>query len=159
MSRAPSQHPDDPFDGLLLPLDAWKALEDAKITSLEQLKTVAPQLEQIRSIDPETAQVIQNRLERLTFPSSSTCWTCMGRTHRRQRGVNSLPLHTSHTAPLSRFAPHGTLFGSTPGGGSIGPALPSVNGVRTEHKSSVPILLPQRGVLPLQPAGPDTETL
>jgi hypothetical protein len=66
MSRAPSQHPDDPFDGLLLPLDAWKALEDAKITSLEQLKTVAPQLEQIRSIDPETAQVIKNRLERLT---------------------------------------------------------------------------------------------
>jgi hypothetical protein len=65
MPRAPSQSPDDPFDGLLLPIRAWKALEDAKITSLEQLKTIAPQLEQIRGMDPEIAQIIKDRLERL----------------------------------------------------------------------------------------------
>jgi hypothetical protein len=41
MPQSPSQNPDDPFDGLLLPMSAWKALEDAKITSLEQLKTIS----------------------------------------------------------------------------------------------------------------------
>jgi len=66
MPRSPLQNPDDPFDGLLLPMSAWKVLEDAQITSLEQLKTPAPQLEPIRSIDPETAQVINERLDRLT---------------------------------------------------------------------------------------------
>jgi hypothetical protein len=40
MPRSPSQNPDDPFDGLLLPMSAWKALEDAKISTLEQLKTI-----------------------------------------------------------------------------------------------------------------------
>jgi hypothetical protein len=65
MSRAPSQHPDDPFGGLLLPISAWKALEAAKITNLEQLKTVAPRLEQIQGMDPETTQMIKDRLDRL----------------------------------------------------------------------------------------------
>ena len=65
MPRSPSQNPHDPFDGLLLPVSAWKALEDAKIISLEQLKTIAPRLEQIRGMDAETAQIIQDRLDRL----------------------------------------------------------------------------------------------
>ena len=65
MPRSPSQNPDDPFDGLLLPVSAWKALEDAKIISLEQLKTIAPRLEQIQGMDAETAQIIQDRLDRL----------------------------------------------------------------------------------------------
>jgi len=65
MPRSPSQNPDDPFDGLLLPMSAWKALEDAKISSLEQLKTIAPQLEQISGMDPETARIIKDRIERL----------------------------------------------------------------------------------------------
>jgi hypothetical protein len=65
MPRACSHGPDDPFDGLLLPISAWKALEEAHITCLEQLKSVAPRLEQIPGMDPETAQVINNRLERL----------------------------------------------------------------------------------------------
>ena len=65
MPRTLSQTPDDPFDGLLLPISAWKALEAAKITSLEQLKAVAPQLRQIRGMDPEAAQVINDRLDRL----------------------------------------------------------------------------------------------
>jgi hypothetical protein len=65
MPRACSHDSDNPFDGLLLPMDAWKALEEAHITSLEQLKTVVPRLEQILGVDPEIAQVIKNRLERL----------------------------------------------------------------------------------------------
>jgi hypothetical protein len=48
MPRSLSQNLDDPFDGLLLPTSAWKALEDAKISTLEHLKTIASQLEQIR---------------------------------------------------------------------------------------------------------------
>jgi hypothetical protein len=66
MPGSPSRNPDDPFDGLLMPMSAWKALEDAKITSLEQLKTIAPRLEQIQGMDPETAQIIKDRLDRLT---------------------------------------------------------------------------------------------
>ncbi len=66
MPRSPSHNPDDPFAGLLLPMSAWKALEDAKITSLEQLKTIAPRLEHIRGMDPEIAQVIKDRLDRLS---------------------------------------------------------------------------------------------
>lgn len=65
MPRTLSQNPNDPFDGLLLPISAWKALEVAKISSLEQLKTVAPQLGQLRGMNPEAAQVINDRLERL----------------------------------------------------------------------------------------------
>jgi hypothetical protein len=65
MPRSPSQNPDDPFDGLLLPMSAWKALEDAKISTLEQLKIIAPRLEQISGMDPETARIIKDRLEGL----------------------------------------------------------------------------------------------
>ena len=82
MPRSPSQNPDDPFDGLLLPMSAWKALEDAKIASLEQFKIVAPRLEQIRGMDPETARVVKDRLDRwaarrtvrvrLIFPNQAT---------------------------------------------------------------------------------------
>ncbi|KLK89582.1 hypothetical protein AA309_30655 [Microvirga vignae] len=65
MPRTLSQNPDDPFDGLLLPMNAWKALEDAHITNLKQLKILAPVIQTIRGIDPETAQVIKDRLDRL----------------------------------------------------------------------------------------------
>ena len=65
MPRPLPQNPDDPFEGLLLPMDAWKALEDAQITNLKQLKAVAPLIEQIRGMDPATARVIKDRLERL----------------------------------------------------------------------------------------------
>ncbi|MBL0407131.1 hypothetical protein JKG68_24670 [Microvirga aerilata] len=64
MPRA-SSHPDDIFDGLRLPIGAWQALEEAQITSLEQLKIMAPHLEQIRGIDPKAVQIIKRRLERL----------------------------------------------------------------------------------------------
>ncbi len=77
MPRALSQDPDDPFDGLRLPLSAWRALESAQITSLEQLKTLALHFDQIPSIDPQTARIIKDRLGarrtvrvRLIFPKT-----------------------------------------------------------------------------------------
>jgi hypothetical protein len=72
---------DDPFEGLYLPVSAWKALEEAHITSLEQLKTMVPVIEQIHGIGPEMAQVIRDRVDllatrrivrvRLIFPKRS----------------------------------------------------------------------------------------
>ena len=72
---------DDPFEGLYLPVSAWKALEEAHITSLKQLKTMVPVIEQIHGIGPEMAQVIRDRVEllatrrivrvRLIFPKRS----------------------------------------------------------------------------------------
>jgi hypothetical protein len=74
---------DDPFEGLYLPVSAWKALEEAHITSLEQLKTMVPVIEQIHGIGPEMAQVIRDRVDllatrrivrvRLIFPKRSHC--------------------------------------------------------------------------------------
>jgi hypothetical protein len=57
--------PDDPFHGLLLPMKAWKVIDEAHITSLEQLKALAPVINHLPGIDPETAQVINDRLGRL----------------------------------------------------------------------------------------------
>jgi len=65
MPCTPSQNPDDPFPGLLLPMSAWKALEEAKITNLDQIKAIAPQLEQVRGMNLEAAQVIRDRLARM----------------------------------------------------------------------------------------------
>jgi hypothetical protein len=72
---------DDPFEGLCLPVSAWKALEEAQITSLEQLKVIVPVIEQIHGIGPEMAQVIRDKVEllatrrivrvRLIFPKRS----------------------------------------------------------------------------------------
>jgi hypothetical protein len=72
---------DDPFEGLYLPVSAWKALEEAQITSLEQLKIIVPVIEQIHGIGPEMAQVIRDKVEllatrrivrvRLIFPKRS----------------------------------------------------------------------------------------
>jgi hypothetical protein len=72
---------DDPFEGLCLPVSAWKALEEAQITSLEQLKIIVPVIEQIHGIGPEMAQVIRDKVEllatrrivrvRLIFPKRS----------------------------------------------------------------------------------------
>jgi hypothetical protein len=65
MPRPPSQNTDDPFDALRLPINAWRALEGAHITNLKQLRALAPLIETIRGMDPETAQVIKDRLDRL----------------------------------------------------------------------------------------------
>jgi hypothetical protein len=64
MPEASSKTSKDPFKGLLLPVTAWRALEQANITSLAQLKALAPQIHQISGIDAETATVIKDRLER-----------------------------------------------------------------------------------------------
>jgi hypothetical protein len=96
MPRSPSHNPDDPFDGLLLPMSVWKVLENAKITSLEQLKTIAPQLEQIQGMAPETAEIIKDRLHRLDtrrtvrvrliFPKRLHCGTGQRRDNRQRQG-------------------------------------------------------------------------
>ena len=95
MPQGCSQNPDDPFDGLRLPVSAWKALEDARITSLTQLMALAPLIDQIRSIDPETAQVIKDRLNRLAarrtvrvrliFPKPPHRTTGRGQSHGSRR--------------------------------------------------------------------------
>jgi hypothetical protein len=69
MSQAPFKNPDDPFNGLLLPMSAWKALEDAHITNLQQLQAIAPVIDQIPCIGPE-AQGIRDRLSQLTTKAS-----------------------------------------------------------------------------------------
>lgn len=58
---------DDPFEGLCLPVSVWKALEEARITSLEQLKAMTPVIEEIQDIGPEMAQLIRDRLEHLAM--------------------------------------------------------------------------------------------
>ncbi len=70
MSQAPSKNPDDPFSGLLLPMSAWKALEDAHIDNLQQLQTMASVIDQIPDIGPEIARVITDRLGQLTTKKS-----------------------------------------------------------------------------------------
>jgi hypothetical protein len=95
MPQGCSKNCDDPFGGLRLPVSAWKALEDARITSLKQLKALAPLIDQIRSIDPETAQVIKDRLDRfatrrtvrvrLIFPKPPHRTMRRGQTHGSRR--------------------------------------------------------------------------
>ena len=66
MPRVVPKSPDDPFNGLLLPIKAWKVIDEAHITSLEQLKALAPAIRHVPGIDPEIAKVIHDRLERLS---------------------------------------------------------------------------------------------
>ena len=65
MSQARPMSPEDPFPGLLLPIEAWKAIDTAHITSLEQLKSLASRISEISSITPDLARVIRDRLDRL----------------------------------------------------------------------------------------------
>jgi hypothetical protein len=65
MLQARPMSPEDPFPGLLLPIEAWKAIDTAHITSLEQLKSLASRISEISSITPDLARVIQDRLDRL----------------------------------------------------------------------------------------------
>ena len=46
-------------------MSAWRALQVAQIASLDQLKTPAAQIEKVPGIDPESASVIKDRLDRL----------------------------------------------------------------------------------------------
>jgi hypothetical protein len=47
-------------------MSTWKALENVHITSLQQLQTMAPVIDQIPYTGPEIAQVIRDRLGHLT---------------------------------------------------------------------------------------------
>ena len=51
-------------------MSAWKALEDAHITNLQQLQTMASVIDQIPDIGPETAQLIGDRLGQLSTKKS-----------------------------------------------------------------------------------------
>ena len=65
MPQVLPQSPEDPFHGLLLPMEVWKAIDDAHITSLEQLKGLASQISEVSSIDSDVAEIIKDRLNRL----------------------------------------------------------------------------------------------
>ncbi|WP_414471328.1 hypothetical protein [Microvirga sp. M2] len=55
----------DPFEGLRLPESARKALEDANITSLQQMRAMAPVIDLTLRTDPATVQIIKETLDRL----------------------------------------------------------------------------------------------
>jgi hypothetical protein len=86
--------PEDPFPGLLLPIEAWKAIDAAHITSLEQLKGLASRISAMASIAPDLARIIQDRLDRLTakrtvrvrliFPKRAHCNQASTRAKTRQ---------------------------------------------------------------------------
>ncbi|WP_414476205.1 hypothetical protein [Microvirga sp. M2] len=65
MARPISKNRADPFEGLQLPENAWKALESANIRSLSQMRAMAPHIEQTLRTDPETIRVIKDTLDRL----------------------------------------------------------------------------------------------
>jgi hypothetical protein len=65
MPQTGPMSPEDPFPGLLLPVEAWKAIDAAHITSLEQLKALVSRISEMASIAPDLAQIIQDRLDRL----------------------------------------------------------------------------------------------
>ena len=84
MSRPVSKRSRDPFEGLQLPMGAWKALEDANITSLQQLKAMAPFIEQLPSIEPDIARAINDSLDRLAVKRTVRVrFVCPKRSHRQ----------------------------------------------------------------------------
>jgi DNA-directed RNA polymerase alpha subunit len=54
-----------PIPGLRLPLNAWKVLRRENITSLDQLRAVAEEIERFEGIGRKTAQAIRAELTRL----------------------------------------------------------------------------------------------
>lgn len=59
------KNPADPFEGLKLPESARKALEDANIRTVAQMRAMAPAIELALRTDLETIRVIKNTLDRL----------------------------------------------------------------------------------------------
>jgi endonuclease III len=57
---------DGPINGLRLPRSAWKALRQANISTLEQLKVGIDRIERLEGIGPKTAQLIREEILRLT---------------------------------------------------------------------------------------------
>jgi hypothetical protein len=77
---------EDPFDGLLLPMEVWKAVDDAHITSLEQLKALTPLIGQMPGIDPEAARIIEDRLARLAARRTARVRLVFPKRPHRERG-------------------------------------------------------------------------
>jgi hypothetical protein len=60
-----------PIQGLRLPLHAWRVLREANITTLDQLRAVAPKFERLPGVGPATARVIRAELARVTVASGA----------------------------------------------------------------------------------------
>jgi predicted flap endonuclease-1-like 5' DNA nuclease len=54
-----------PIRGFRLPMTAWNRLADEGITTFNQLKAVADQLERFEGIGPKTAEVIRGEIARI----------------------------------------------------------------------------------------------
>jgi hypothetical protein len=55
-----------PIRGLRLPFQAWEALREEGITTLDRLRTMADQIHTLPGIGPKTAQLIREELARVT---------------------------------------------------------------------------------------------
>ncbi|PVE23660.1 hypothetical protein DC522_14515 [Microvirga sp. KLBC 81] len=55
-----------PIRGLRLPFQAWEALRQEGITSLDRLRAMADQIHTLPGIGPKTAQLIREELARAT---------------------------------------------------------------------------------------------
>jgi hypothetical protein len=55
-----------PIKDLLLPLTAWNSLRDEGITTIEQLRAVADQLEQLPGIGVKIARIVRDEITRVS---------------------------------------------------------------------------------------------
>jgi endonuclease III len=56
-----------PIRGLRLPQNAWQALQNAEIGTLDELKAVAVQIEQLPGVGPRMAQMIRTELDHVAL--------------------------------------------------------------------------------------------
>jgi len=63
---------DGPIRGLRLPLRVWNTLMDEGITTLDQLRAVADQLERLPGIGSKMARVTRDELARASVPEGSS---------------------------------------------------------------------------------------
>jgi hypothetical protein len=61
-----------PIRGLRLPLIVWNTLMDEGITTLDQLRAVADQLERLPGIGSKMARVTRDELARASAPEGSS---------------------------------------------------------------------------------------
>jgi hypothetical protein len=61
-----------PIRGLRLPLIVWNTLRDEGITTLDQLRAVADQLERLPGIGSKMARVTRDELARASTPEASS---------------------------------------------------------------------------------------
>jgi hypothetical protein len=61
-----------PIRGLRLPLTVWNTLMDEGITTLDQLRAIADQLERLPGIGSKMARVTREELARASAPEGSS---------------------------------------------------------------------------------------